>query len=102
MLRFVSHVKVLAAMLILFASGRLEKPRSDFKELVVHHIVTLWLVGWSCGSTESSARLERKLTSLRLDLINLTMIGTAIFVSMDVPDICLAVRSVLSSSRSAS
>lgn len=25
-------------------------------------------------------------------MINLTMIGTAIFVSMDLPDICLAVR----------
>ncbi|GAA6064744.1 hypothetical protein JCM10212_001596 [Sporobolomyces blumeae] len=49
----------------------LEKPRSDFKELVIHHVVTLWLVGWSY-------------------LINLTMIGTAIFVSMDLPDICLA------------
>ncbi|GAA5909748.1 uncharacterized protein JCM6883_004622 [Sporobolomyces salmoneus] len=49
----------------------LEKPRSDFKELVIHHIVTLWLVGWSY-------------------LINLTMIGTMIFVSMDLPDICLA------------
>ncbi|GAA5933930.1 uncharacterized protein JCM15063_000509 [Sporobolomyces koalae] len=49
----------------------LEKPRSDFKELVIHHIVTLWLVGWSYT-------------------INLTMIGTMIFVSMDLPDICLA------------
>ncbi|ORY54752.1 TLC domain-domain-containing protein [Leucosporidium creatinivorum] len=54
----------------------LEKPRSDFKELVVHHIVTLWLVGWSY-------------------MINLTMIGTAIFVSMDLPDICLALSKCL-------
>ncbi|BGP57504.1 hypothetical protein JCM8202_002222 [Rhodotorula sphaerocarpa] len=50
---------------------RLEKPRSDFTELVIHHIVTLWLVGWSY-------------------LLNFTMIGTAIFVSMDIPDIFLA------------
>lgn len=49
----------------------LEKPRSDFTELVIHHIVTLWLVGWSY-------------------MINLTMIGTAVFVSMDIPDIFLA------------
>ncbi|SCV73509.1 BQ2448_7435 [Microbotryum intermedium] len=55
----------------------LEKPRSDFKELVIHHVVTLWLVGWSY-------------------LLNLTMIGTAIFVSMDLPDICLAVGAGLS------
>ncbi|BGP10383.1 sphingosine N-acyltransferase lag1 [Rhodotorula toruloides] len=54
----------------------LEKPRSDFMELVIHHIVTLWLVGWSY-------------------MINLTMIGTAIFVSMDLPDICLAVSKCL-------
>ncbi|GAA6033082.1 hypothetical protein JCM8097_002934 [Rhodosporidiobolus ruineniae] len=49
----------------------LEKPRSDFRELVIHHIVTLWLVGWSY-------------------MINLTLIGTSVFVSMDLPDICLA------------
>ncbi|POY76456.1 hypothetical protein BMF94_0657 [Rhodotorula taiwanensis] len=49
----------------------LEKPRSDFTELVIHHIVTLWLVGWSYA-------------------INLTMIGTAVFVSMDIPDVFLA------------
>ncbi|GAA5892554.1 hypothetical protein JCM8208_005849 [Rhodotorula glutinis] len=55
---------------------RLEKPRVDFRELVIHHIVTLWLVGWSY-------------------MINLTMIGTAIFVSMDLPDICLALSKCL-------
>ncbi|KZT38835.1 longevity assurance proteins LAG1/LAC1 [Sistotremastrum suecicum HHB10207 ss-3] len=45
----------------------LEKPRKDFRELVIHHIVTLWLVCWSY-------------------LVNLTFIGNAIFVSMDIPD----------------
>ncbi|GAA5985016.1 hypothetical protein JCM10908_002489 [Rhodotorula pacifica] len=59
----------LQQMLILVMG--LEKPRSDFTELVIHHVVTLWLVGWSY-------------------MINLTMIGTAIFVSMDIPDIFLA------------
>ena len=29
-----------------------EKPRKDFAELVAHHIVTLWLVGYARGSTE--------------------------------------------------
>lgn len=56
-----------------FCDCRIEKPRSDFYELVIHHLVTLWLVGWSYT-------------------INFTMLGTAVFVSMDIPDICLAVR----------
>merc|ERR1711939_609409 len=38
---------------------------------VIHHIVTLWLVGWSYT-------------------INLTNIGIAVFVSMDIPDVFLA------------
>ncbi|KAM0791807.1 hypothetical protein ACM66B_004067 [Microbotryomycetes sp. NB124-2] len=59
----------LQQMLVLIL--RLEKPRSDFVELVIHHIVTLWLVGWSYA-------------------LNLTMIGTCIFVSMDIPDVFLA------------
>ena len=25
---------------------KLEKPRSDYNELIAHHIVTLWLVGY--------------------------------------------------------
>ncbi|KZT74358.1 longevity assurance proteins LAG1/LAC1 [Daedalea quercina L-15889] len=49
----------------------LEKPRKDYYELVAHHMVTLWLVGWSY-------------------LINLTLIGNAVYVSMDVPDTFLA------------
>ncbi|BEI81962.1 hypothetical protein CcaverHIS002_0211220 [Cutaneotrichosporon cavernicola] len=50
---------------------KIEKPRKDFKELVAHHIVTLWLIGWSYG-------------------ISLTYIGVSIFVTMDVSDIFLA------------
>ncbi|KAH8924097.1 longevity assurance proteins LAG1/LAC1, partial [Atractiella rhizophila] len=49
----------------------LEKPRSDFYELIGHHIVTLWLIGWSYG-------------------INLNQIGCAVFVSMDWADTSLA------------
>lgn len=55
---------------------RMEKPRSDYKELVAHHIVTLWLIGWSY-------------------LVNLTLIGNAVYLTMDWSDIFLAVRRFL-------
>ncbi|KAG8891013.1 hypothetical protein FRB98_000022 [Tulasnella sp. 332] len=54
---------------------RLEKPRKDFQELVAHHIVTLWLIGWSY-------------------LINLTPIGNAVFITMDISDIFLSYAKV--------
>ncbi|KAJ7368394.1 longevity assurance proteins LAG1/LAC1 [Mycena albidolilacea] len=54
----------------------LEKPRKDYYELVAHHIVTLWLVGWSY-------------------LINLTLIGNAVYMSMDIPDMALAFSKLL-------
>ncbi|KAF8591529.1 longevity assurance proteins LAG1/LAC1 [Ramaria rubella] len=56
---------------LLVLALRLEKPRKDFAELVVHHIVTLWLIGWSYT-------------------INFTPIGNAVFLSMDVSDVFLA------------
>jgi very-long-chain ceramide synthase len=49
----------------------LERPRKDYNILVAHHIVTIWMVGWSY-------------------LINLTLIGNAVYVSMDIPDTLLA------------
>ncbi|OJA13848.1 hypothetical protein AZE42_00529 [Rhizopogon vesiculosus] len=55
---------------------RLEKPRKDYNELIAHHFVTLWLVGWGY-------------------LINLTFIGNAIYMSMDIPDACLAFSKLL-------
>jgi acyl-CoA-dependent ceramide synthase len=51
----------------------LERPQKDFVELVVHHLVTIWLVGWSYA-------------------INLTYIGNAVFLAMDVSDVFFAVR----------
>ncbi|EKM55309.1 uncharacterized protein PHACADRAFT_120551 [Phanerochaete carnosa HHB-10118-sp] len=54
----------------------LEKPRKDYKELVAHHYVTLWLIGWSY-------------------LINLTRIGNAVYLSMDIPDIFLGLSKVM-------
>ncbi|CED83969.1 Protein transporter of the TRAM (translocating chain-associating membrane) superfamily [Phaffia rhodozyma] len=50
---------------------KIEKPRKDYAELVMHHCVTLWLIGWSYA-------------------INLTMIGNAVFVTMDISDVFLA------------
>ncbi|KZS97939.1 longevity assurance proteins LAG1/LAC1 [Sistotremastrum niveocremeum HHB9708] len=61
---------------LLVLALRLEKPRKDYNELVIHHIVTLWLVCWSY-------------------LVNLTYIGNAIFVSMDIPDAFLAITKLL-------
>ncbi|PWY99454.1 LAG1-domain-containing protein [Testicularia cyperi] len=55
---------------------RLEKPRKDYYELIAHHLVTLWLIGWSY-------------------LINLTMIGTTVFVCMDIPDTWLGLSKAL-------
>ncbi|KAF4602066.1 hypothetical protein EYR40_005268 [Pleurotus pulmonarius] len=54
----------------------LEKPRKDYRELVAHHCVTLWLVGWSY-------------------LVNLTFIGNAVYMSMDIPDTFLAFSKLL-------
>ncbi|KAH9853501.1 TLC domain-containing protein [Lenzites betulinus] len=54
----------------------LEKPRKDYNELVAHHFVTLWLVGWSY-------------------LVNLTFIGNAVYLSMDLPDSLLGLSKLL-------
>ncbi|KAL0249771.1 hypothetical protein I308_103073 [Cryptococcus tetragattii IND107] len=50
--------------------AKIEKPRKDYNELVAHHIVTLWLVGWSYT-------------------FYLTYIGVAVFITMDVSDLFL-------------
>ncbi|THG99308.1 hypothetical protein EW026_g3008 [Hermanssonia centrifuga] len=54
----------------------LEKPRKDYYELIAHHFVTLWLIGWSY-------------------LINLTFIGNAVYMSMDIPDAFLGFSKLL-------
>ncbi|KAJ6462133.1 longevity assurance proteins LAG1/LAC1 [Mycena sanguinolenta] len=54
----------------------LEKRRSDHWELVVHHVVTVWMVTWSY-------------------MMNVTLLGNAVFVSMDVPDVLLAFSKML-------
>lgn len=52
----------------------LEKPRKDFKELVVHHVVTLALIGLSYR-------------------FHFTYMGIAVYVTHDVSDFFLAVSS---------
>lgn len=37
----------------------LEKPRKDYLELIAHHIVTLWLVGYAASP---SRHVDRSLT----------------------------------------
>ncbi|KAG8218585.1 longevity assurance proteins LAG1/LAC1 [Butyriboletus roseoflavus] len=54
----------------------LEKPRKDYRELVAHHFATLWLIGWSY-------------------LVNMTVIGNAVYMSMDIPDAFLAFSKIL-------
>ncbi|KAJ7720000.1 longevity assurance proteins LAG1/LAC1 [Mycena maculata] len=54
----------------------LEKPRKDYAELVAHHVVTLWLVVFSY-------------------ITNFTLIGSAVYTSMDIPDMLLALSKLL-------
>ncbi|KAG8766006.1 hypothetical protein FRC12_007141 [Ceratobasidium sp. 428] len=53
----------------------LEKPRKDFMELVLHHIVTIYLIAASY-------------------IVNLTWIGNAVFITMDVSDAFFALAKI--------
>ncbi|KAJ7668042.1 TLC domain-containing protein [Mycena rosella] len=54
----------------------LEKPRKDLNNLVVHHVVTLWMIGGSY-------------------IMNATLLGNAVFLSMDIPDMCFSISKLL-------
>ncbi|KAJ6485848.1 longevity assurance proteins LAG1/LAC1 [Mycena sanguinolenta] len=54
----------------------MERPRKDYNQLVVHHVVTIWLIGWSY-------------------LMNLTLIGHAVYLSMDVPEVFFSFSKLL-------
>ncbi|KAJ7182880.1 longevity assurance proteins LAG1/LAC1 [Mycena crocata] len=54
----------------------LEKRRSDHNQFIVHHCVTVWMVGWSY-------------------LINVTLLGTAVYVCMDLSDTALSFSMML-------
>jgi len=70
---------------------RLEKPRKDHWELVAHHIVTLWLVGFVLDLFSSIVIVQANLPRRWSYLMNYTLIGNAVFISMDIPDTFLAV-----------
>lgn len=55
---------------------KIEKPRKDYTELVIHHCVTIWLIGWSY-------------------LVNMTWMGNCVFVTMDTSDTFLAISKML-------
>src|SRR5882672_3903419 len=78
---------------LLVLALRLEKPRKDYAELVLHHIVTLWLIGSVKDSSTAASSVSHPLHFNRWSyLINLSAIGNAVFISMDVSDVFLAVR----------
>ncbi|CAE7203639.1 unnamed protein product [Rhizoctonia solani] len=60
--------------LLVLALG-LEKPRKDFVELIIHHIVTIYLISSSY-------------------IVNLTWIGNAVFITMDISDIFLSLSKI--------
>lgn len=68
---------------------RLEKPRSDHNEYVAHHIVTIWLVGYVYSKPPIC--FSNFFNSSWSYLINLTIIGNAMYMSMDIPDSLLSV-----------
>lgn len=85
---------------LLVLALRIEKPRKDFKELVAHHFVTLWLIGF-VSSLFLLSSYPAKLFYFPISWsygVNMTMIGNGVFISMDIPDTFLAVsRLVLES-----
>lgn len=100
---------------------RLEKPRTDFVELCAHvgdciyiacmwlmvswvdtlqHIVTLWLIGWSYFlnlTCERSTTFSAVFACLKLRHHSFTSadIGVAVFFSMDIADVFLALSKML-------
>ncbi|KAJ7065021.1 longevity assurance proteins LAG1/LAC1 [Mycena amicta] len=54
----------------------LERPRKDYNEFIVHHCVTIWLIGWSY-------------------FMNFTLIGHAVYLSMDIPEVFFSFSKLL-------
>ena len=71
----------------------LEKPRSDYYKLIVHHIVTIWLVRLALHCSFNIIYFN--LCCSWSYLMNMTLIGQAVYMSMDIPDAFLSVRDIL-------
>ncbi|KAJ6485847.1 longevity assurance proteins LAG1/LAC1 [Mycena sanguinolenta] len=54
----------------------MERPRKDYNQQVVHHVVTIWLISWSY-------------------LMNLTLIGHAVYLSMDISEVFFSFSKLL-------
>lgn len=88
---YLMHSAYWCQQLLVLLMG-LEKPRKDYAELVAHHFVTLWMVGFVPKYTRLNfSRTDQYHTPRWSYLINLTLFGNAVYMSMDIPDAFLAV-----------
>ncbi len=78
---------------LLVLSLGLERARKDYFELVMHHIVTLWLIGCALHTFFRFVFVSFDMPTRWSFFMNFTYIGNAVYVSMDIPDAFLAVRS---------
>lgn len=67
---------------------KIEKPRKDYNELIIHHFVTIWLIGYAVDLCKTGTKLIDG--SSWSYLVNMTWIGNCVFVTMDSSDTFLA------------
>lgn len=68
---------------------RLERPRKDHNQFMVHHCVTIWLIRCVplCILLASSSPTVHSWSYA----VNLTYIGQAVYLSMDIPEVFFSV-----------